>query len=155
MSCSIEIEKVNNKTDALICNELLEKLIQSERAFNNNIKSKYEVKNWFENVFNENYNAIFIAKDNEKIIGYIYIQITSFELGPMQNKEALIDGLFVESEYRGRGISKILMQSAEKWAKEMGVKFIYVNVLENNIKAKKLYESTGYNNFELKLKKEI
>ena len=63
----IVIEKINNKDDAVKCNKLLEKLIQSERQFNENINSEYKVNNWFENFYSEDNNVIFIARDYEKI----------------------------------------------------------------------------------------
>lgn len=151
----IVIEKINNKDDAIKCNKLLEKLIQSERQFNENINSEYKVNNWFENFYSEDNNVIFIARDYEKIIGYVYVQITSIENGPMENKEALIDGLYIEKKYRGKGISKLLMTEAEMWAKENCVKYLYVNVLEENDKAINLYKKLNFNNFELKLKKEL
>lgn len=155
MENNIKIEQVNNKNDALECNKLLEKLIQSESKFNNNIDQEFKVNNWFENFYNENTNAIFIAKNNEKIIGYVYVQITSVDDGPMKNKEALIDGLYIEEDYRTQGISKILMNKAEEWAKENGVKYLYVNVLEGNSRAVNLYKKLNFNSFEMKLKKEL
>lgn len=42
----INIEKVDCIEDAKICDELLTNLIQSEREFNNNIKSDYVVKDF-------------------------------------------------------------------------------------------------------------
>ena len=149
------IECVNNIDDALRCNELLEKLIRSESKYNYNIRQNYKVKNWFENFYNEKSNAIFVAKENEVIIGYVYIQIISTESGPMVDKEALIDGLYINSEYRGKGIAKKLMNTAEEWAKTNGVKFLYVNVLEENSVANELYKKLNFDNFELKLRKEL
>ena len=70
------IEQVNNNNDALKCNEFLEKLIESEKQYNENIKSGFEVKNWFEKFFNENNNAIFVAKEKKKFIKKIYKRIT-------------------------------------------------------------------------------
>lgn len=155
MENNIKIERVDNKNDALECNKLLEKLIQSESKFNNNIDQEFKVNNWFENFYNANTNAIFIAKNNEKIIGYVYVQITSVDDGPMKNKEALIDGLYIEEDYRAQGFSKILMNKAEEWAKENGVKYLYVNVLEENSRAVNLYKKLNFNSFEMKLKKEL
>ena len=155
MENNIKIERVDNKNDALECNKKKKKLIRSESKFNNNIDQEFKVNNWFENFYNENTNAIFIAKNNEKIIGYVYVQITSVDDGPMKNKEALIDGLYIEEDYRAQGISKILMNKAEEWAKENGVKYLYVNVLEENSRAVNLYKKLNFNSFEMKLKKEL
>jgi hypothetical protein len=71
MENNIKIEQVNNKNDALDCNKLLEKLIRSESRFNNNIDQEFKVNNWFENFYNENTNAIFIAKNKKSKIQII------------------------------------------------------------------------------------
>ncbi|MBR2704373.1 MAG: GNAT family N-acetyltransferase [Clostridia bacterium] len=70
-------------------------------------------------------DARFIAKQDEKIIGYLNIKVTS----NTQDKEALIEGLYIEPEYVGQGISRALMQRAEKWARNNEVKVIHVNEL--------------------------
>ena len=65
----------------------------------------------------------------------------------MENKEALIDGLYIEKKYRGKGISKLLMTEAEMWAKKNCVKYLYVNVLEEKNKEINLYKKLNFNNF--------
>ena len=67
----LNIEKVNCTEDAKICDELLTNLIQSEREFNNNIKSDYVVKDFFEKIYNNDSNVIFCAKIDKEIVGYI------------------------------------------------------------------------------------
>ena len=57
----INIEKVNCIEDAKICDELLTKLIQSERKFNKNIKYNNIVKDFFEKIYNNDNNVIFCA----------------------------------------------------------------------------------------------
>lgn len=151
----MNIEQVNNNSDAVKCNDFLEKLIQSEKQYNENIKPEFKVENWFENFYNEKNNAIFVAKEDEKIIGYIYIQITSADDGPTIDKEALVDGLYVDEQYRGKGVAKALISKVEEWAKRNDVQYVYINVLEENTTALNLYKKLDFNNFELKLKKKI
>lgn len=55
-----------------------------------------------------------------------------------------VDELWVEPDFRGRGLAKALMQKAEELKTELkaaGVR-LYVNV--NNPSAHKLYETCGY-----------
>ena len=73
----------------------------------------------------------------------------------MINEEALIDGLYVDSGYRGKGVAKALISKAEEWAKRNDVQYVYINVLEENTTALNLYKKLDFNNFELKLKKKI
>jgi len=56
-----------------------------------------------------------------------------------------IKRMFVEKSHRGLGLSKMILQELEKWAKESGYAFA---VLETSIHfktARNLYEHSGYN----------
>ena len=148
----LNIEKVNCTEDAKICDELLTNLIQSEREFNNNIKSDYVVKDFFEKIYNNDSNVIFCAKIDKEIVGYIYCKLDYDCNGPMLHQEALIDGLYVKGEYRRRGIASKLIAHAKKWVEDKKIKNLYINVLEQNRDAMILYYKNGFENFERKLK---
>lgn len=148
----INIEKVNCIEDAKNCDELLTNLIQSEREFNNNIKSDYVVKDFFEKIYNNDNNVIFCAKIDNEIVGYIYCRFDLDCTGPMLHQEALIDGLYVKNEYRRRGIASNLISHAKKWVEDKNIKCLYINVLEENRYAMNLYYKNGFENFERKLK---
>lgn len=151
----MKIERVDNIEDAKICDELLTKLIHSERQFNENIREEYVVSEWFEKVYKEKNNVIFVAKFGEKIVGYIYCKINSCENGPTVEHEALIDGLYVDEMYRKQGIATALMEKVKEWAIEMDVKYLFLNVLEKNESAMKLYYKNNFENFERKLRLEL
>ena len=148
----LNIEKVDCIEDAKICDELLTNLIQSEREFNNNIKSDYVVKDFFEKIYNNDNNVIFCAKIDKEIVGYIYCRLDYDGNGPMLYQEALIDGLYVKGEYRRRGIASNLIAHAKKWVEDKKIKNLYINVLEQNRDAMNLYYKNGFENFERKLK---
>jgi len=147
----VNIEQINCNEDAKICDKLLTELIQSEHKFNNNIKKDYVVKDYFEKIYNNDNNIIFCAKIDKKIVGFIYCRLDFDNNGPMLYKEALIDGLYVKNEYRKRGIASTLIEYAKMWAKDKGVKKLYINVLEKNKNAMNLYYKKGFKNFEKKL----
>ena len=121
----VNIKQINCNEDAKICDKLLTELIQSEHKFNNNIKKDYVVKDYFEKI-------------DKKIVGFIYCRLDFDNNGPMLYKEALIDGLYVKNEYRKRGIASTLIEYAKIWAKDKGVKKLYINVLEKNKNAMNL-----------------
>lgn len=52
-----------------------------------------------------------------------------------------LDGVYVPSEHRGKGISTLLINFANNTAKECGVKDLYLRCEEHNVK---LYEKYGY-----------
>ena len=60
------------------------------------------------------------------------------------NDTVEIKRMFVEKQYRGKGISKMLLDELEKWAKESGSTFA---ILETSIRfeaARGLYTNAGY-----------
>ena len=149
------IERVSNIEEARECDELLTKLIQNEGKFNSNIKPEYVIYNWFEKFLNDEDKILFVAKDNKKIVGYIYCRFVSSDNGPTIESEALIDGLYIEAEYRNQGLASNLIDKVKEWCKNNGIKILLLNVLEQNKDAINLYYSKGFNDFEKTLKLEL
>ena len=141
------IKKVNSVEEANYCDYLLSLLIQDEMKYNENIKDNYVVKNWYNNLYYKSNNALFISIDNKKIVGYIYVKITTSDNSPEKECEALIDGLYVTFEYRRRGIATSLINEAKRWCLEHCVKYLKLNVLSKNTSAVMLYQKENFNEF--------
>jgi ribosomal protein S18 acetylase RimI-like enzyme len=74
--------------------------------------------------------------------GYIVLTLGySFEY---QGRDAFVDELYVEPQYRRRGIARRAMQLVEERAREMGVQAIHLEVDHGNDPALELYRGTGY-----------
>ena len=58
-------------------------------------------------------------------------------------------------EYRLKGYGKYLIEEAQKWAKERNLKSIELNVLSNNYSAIAFYEKVGFQNYQIKMRKNI
>lgn len=147
------IKKVDNINDAIECDKLVTKLVNSESKYDTNMKSDYVVKNYFEKIYNNDNSIIFIAKDDDNtVIGYAFCKITTSDEGPYINHVALIDGLYVNEEYRHRGIATKLIEECKTWAKQAGAGIIELNVSSGNMNAISLYEKIGFKDFERKLR---
>jgi len=85
-----------------------------------------------EAVFLEDEHKYLVAKDEEKIIGYIGIE-------KILDEEHIIN-MAVHPDYRGKGIGKRLMQHV---LNDEDVFFLEVRV--SNESAKKVYEKYGFN----------
>lgn len=70
---------------------------------------------------------------------------STFACQPLLN----IHDAIVSLAYRGRGLSKLLLQSAEQIAIDLGCCKLTLEVLEHNYVAQKAYKSAGFNGFEL------
>ena len=143
-----EIKQVTNIADANRCDELLTKLIQDERQYNDTIDENYVVTNHFNTMLNDE-NIIILAKYiNNIIVGYILIR-------KMDDNTCLLDGLYVEKEYRNKCIAKSLLTEAILRIQNMNVRYIDIKVMYNNIIAKHIYEKLDFVNYEIKMRKSI
>lgn len=143
-----KIKQVTNVVDADRCDELLTKLIQDERQYNDTIDDNYIVTNHFNKMLDDENIIILAYYINKTIVGYILIRRTS-------NNTCLLDGLYVEKEYRNKGIGKSLLTEAISRIKNMNVKYVDINVMYNNIIAKHIYEKLGFVGYEIKMRKSI
>jgi ribosomal protein S18 acetylase RimI-like enzyme len=82
-----------------------------------------------------------ISTENNKLMGWILIGVSKDQFS---NKTiGFIYELFVLDEYRGKGISKQLINTAVEQLKQEGYSEIRLSVFEGN-KAIKLYENLGF-----------
>ena len=144
------IKKVDNIDEVITCNYLLTLLIKSESKLDPNCR-EIEVTDWFQKLYLKEDNIILIAKDNDKIVGYIYVKTNYLDDTHVEKKEAIIDGLYVLEEYRNQGIATNLINEAKKWCIENNLKKVFIHVLANN-SAKKLYYKEGFNDYSVNLK---
>ena len=139
----IEIIQAKTKEDCEICDKFLSKLINYESSLDNIINKKVEVTGPAEN--NIKQDDVFVAYAKaEKPIGYVF-GYRQFNKGKIYNKNIVIlEALFVEREYRGMGVGRLLVQSFENWAKEKYQDFVIeITYIDANKDAQKFYESMG------------
>ncbi len=141
------IIRVLDEERANMCDNLLTKLIQDERQYDDAIDEQFVVNGYFKNVI-KNSNNILLAYEEDKILkGYIYLK----EIHSGIKKGYLIDGLYVENEYRNRGIATKLIEQALTIIDD--INFIDINVMANNIRAINLYKHFGFDEFKISLRK--
>ena len=87
------------------------------------------------------YNSIsLVAKENEKIVGFIIGRI-HVERKSLVGHILTID---ISPAHRQKGIAVKLLQEIERIFKEKGVKLCHLEVREDNVAALSLYQKSGY-----------
>mgnify|MGYP004539656089 CR=1 FL=1 len=145
------IVQVKDDNLAEKCDELLTKLIEDERKYNNKINEFFIVVDYFKNVINDDNNILLCYKIDENVVGYIFFKY----INNIDGVGYLIDGLFVEEAYRNKGIAKSLISEGLKRIDSIKKDFIEIKVMANNTIAMKLYESFGFEIFSIKLRKKL
>jgi ribosomal protein S18 acetylase RimI-like enzyme len=126
------IIKVDTVLDCNICDKFLTLLIQDERQYDKSIDENFVVKDYFINMINDN-NILLLYKDNNIPLGYIFAKYV--------DNSYLIDGLYVDINYRNRGIASKLLYEIINYINNYD---IYINVIKDNIIAFNLYKSIGF-----------
>lgn len=129
------IIKVNNADDCKKCDEFLTALIQDERKYDKTIDEKFVVNNYFINMINDE-NILLIYKEENKPIGYIFAKKI--------DDKYLIDGLYVDSDFRNNGVATELIKKIIKEINSLGNFKIYINVLKENKTSFELYKKMGF-----------
>ncbi len=145
------IIRVSDELLAEKCDQLLTKLIQDERKYDQTIDSSFIVKDYFKNMINSEDNILLCYRENETVIGYIFLK-------PIINdsqKGYLVDGLFVEEKYRNKGIAKELINKSLNILNEKKIDFVEINVMYKNELAMKLYKEFGFEEFKVSMRKNI
>ncbi len=92
---------------------------------------------------NNNIGNIFVAKNNEKIIGMVILLYTvSTALG---ERVALLEDMVVSPNERELGIGSMLLDHAVKYATKKGCKRITLLTDKMNIRAQKFYKQHKFN----------
>ena len=111
------------------------------------------VKQIIEKGLINDYQMYICATDNEKLIGYCSLTIKNnlWTLANLGN----VDELVVDSEYRNRGIGKMLMNEIEKIAKNHGCKRLELDSAFHRTIAHDFYERQGFEKRAYLFSKEI
>ena len=93
-------------------------------------------------ILNPDRGTIWIVWEKDLPIGYIILAIVySFEFG---GKNAFVDELYLEKEFRGKGIGKKVMDFVAEEAKRMNIKALHLEVENNNVLAIELYRKYNF-----------
>lgn len=109
-------------------------------------------KNLFkEFILNENLGKAWLIHCEENIVGYVILTfIFSFEY---HGRIAFLDELYIETNYRGKGIGKQTIAFIKEQAQVYHIKLIYLEVENHNENAQKLYLANDFEQHNRKLLK--
>jgi ribosomal protein S18 acetylase RimI-like enzyme len=112
---------------------------------------------YFERCLKDPNHAIYLAKENEKIIGFIAGDIRySFFPYSSIGKIAYISAVYVDERARKKGLTKHLENYiTENFFKKNNVDYVELYCLTKNTVAKKCWESLGYCTFREQLRKKL
>jgi putative acetyltransferase len=84
------------------------------------------------------YQSVWVAIDNDRLVGSVAIRF----LDDVMTAE--LKRMYLQPEYRGRGLGRTLLNHAIRWAKDRGCQAIVLDTSTTMTAAQGLYESAGF-----------
>jgi GNAT superfamily N-acetyltransferase len=102
------------------------------------------MRRFLADVANSGYSFLFVAAAGDRTVGFISGELRQGSPTFLPKTWASVDDVFVEPEYRNRGMGHALLQSVQTWAQEKGADGISLQVAAANSRGRKFYEDLGF-----------
>lgn len=108
----------------------------------------------------KNRGKVYFAHEGEKNVGYIFGFVCDKQseeklLEVVPSQVGQIEDVYVEEEFRGRGVGKLLMEKMESYLKEQGCDSVWLEVFAPNTNAHGTYTKLGYVDREIGMLKKL
>ena len=101
-------------------------------------QSEETARKYIDDTIKMNCGTVIVAKDDNKIIGFILGTYTEW------NKIGNVGLIATVPESRGKGVGKNLLLAFEDWSRNCGVRKIFLDTREDNKVAQIFYIKCGY-----------
>jgi GNAT superfamily N-acetyltransferase len=147
--------------DIECCRELCNNLMKFQKTKANIKPELFDSMNFdtrmVQSVKNAKHNYTVVAKDDNKIIGYVYSNISSketysnniatfFDLSAVSSENVgCLSNFYMENGYRNKGIGTVLFKMSIEWLKKFSdVEDYFIFVSNGNYDALKFYKKMGF-----------
>ncbi len=145
------------KKDLLSIPNLVFELQKSENAFDPDTRVDGKIgKEYTKEILGEikkNKGILLVAELKGKIVGFISGWTVKESI--LKNKYFYISDLIITEEYRGEGIGTTLLKEIEKYAKKLKLKTLRLSVQVDNHNPHHLYINSGFQDYNMEMKKEL
>jgi ribosomal protein S18 acetylase RimI-like enzyme len=102
------------------------------------------MRRFLADVANSGYSFLFVVAAGDRTVGFISGELRQGSPTFLPKTWASVDDVFVEPEYRNRGMGRALLQSVRSWAQERGADGISLQVAAANARGRKFYQDLGF-----------
>ncbi|MFA6419497.1 MAG: GNAT family N-acetyltransferase [archaeon] len=144
------IRKANENDFASIMEMPVKLAAHLEKTYDPTIKEDWflgsEAREFYFDFLSDKQKCFFVAEEENKIIGFVtgeLIERTEFWYRKI-NCFASLDEIFIDEEYRSKGIGAKLMTQFKDWCKEQGAERINLEVSTTNVPAILFYHKHAF-----------
>lgn len=96
-----------------------------------------------------NQDSIFyFARLNKEVIGYLKVNLGQAQTEHLLKESMEIERIYVDSNYYGKGVGKVLFDKAIELAEEKKTQRVWLGVWEENPRAIRFYSKHGFHEFD-------
>lgn len=104
-----------------------------------------ELKSEFIDIVNNENGDVFLYLDKNKCVAFLHVAIRNdYVEGSNDSPTGYVEGIFVEQEYRIKGIARALIKMSEDWSKDMGCRQIASDTGILNEASISFHKSVGF-----------
>lgn len=134
-----------NLSDVPVLEDFLQRLIAVERPMDVSLEQKKFIKYYDVSDFIKSDKAeLYVVTINNEIVGSGYGQIRQNKPHFANKQHGYVGFMFVKKEHRGKGISKLILNTIFDWFRSRGIKETRLQVYQENPNAIKAYEKVGF-----------
>ena len=99
----------------------------------------------FKDIIKDDNNAIFGYKQDNQIVAFCQVQLRfDYVEGTEYSPVAYLEGIFVKQNYRRQGIARMLVEYAEKWARNKNIKEFASDCEITNLESFEFHKKLGF-----------
>jgi GNAT superfamily N-acetyltransferase len=158
---SVLIRKFDESTDTGSLRDCVIELQEFERGVDSRMPAGEEIADaYMSDMFLQcamSEGSIFVADLDGRVVGFVTLlsRCSSGELDDGDIEFALVSDIVVRQECRGSGAGRMLLECAEKQAREDGARWLRVSVLARNKPGRQLYERAGFSELYVDFEKTL
>ena len=107
------------------------------------LEEDYETVKLVKEIENPNSRFYFLMVQNE-IAGYLKINVGDAQTEHLRENALEVERIYLRSSFQHRGLGKVLLDFAEKTAREEGKDYMWLGVYEKNVPAQHFYKRHGF-----------
>lgn len=97
----------------------------------------------------ENLIAVLIAIEEDRVLGFVELNIRRYAEGCTSNNVAFLEGWYVEPTARRTGVGRVLIEASEAWAIEQGCTEFASDTLADNTLGVAAHFGVGFEEVEV------
>jgi len=142
-----------NDVDTLLVFE--QGVIAAERPFDSTLQHGLIHYYDIEKMITASDVELVVACMDDKLIGSGYARVENVKPYLKHRQHAYLGFMYVDPQYRGKGVNKMIIDALEKWAASEGITELRLDVYFPNAAAIKAYEKSGFTCHMLEMRKAV